>query len=459
MKKHHIGRHSGGKLLLLILTVLAGGLIVASCIWKMGKQVTYSYTSEVFGNPLMGFAPCAWYEEPTEDIQLFYTDITWRELEPEEGVYAWDSIAEENQFDRWRAEGKHLVLRFVCDMPDDKQHMDIPEWLYEKIGGEGTFYDMGYGKGFAPDYNNPVMIQAHQRAVEAMGEYLGQDGFVAYVELGSLGHWGEWHVNYAEGIQLLPKEPVREAYITPWVEAFPHSRILMRRPFTPARKYGFGLYNDMTGHPEDTETWLEWTRKGGDFRSAGEKNVLVPMPDFWQHAPSGGEFTSSLTMKEMLDTQLKRTLELLEAAHTTFLGPMIADKDYSQGYEAALGRMGYRLWISKGKLQCLGGVGRVTLTWENSGVAPLYEDWPVYLYLKCPKTGEITQVPVEMNLSELLPGESVTIKVQLPWAAKGMEISVGIVDPMTGKAAVRLAMEAEIKKGKNGITNLLFPAN
>ena len=46
--------------------------------------------------------------------------------------------------------------------------MDIPEWLYEKIGHEGTWYDVEFGKGFAPDYNNEEMIRYHAKAVEAL---------------------------------------------------------------------------------------------------------------------------------------------------------------------------------------------------------------------------------------------------------------------------------------------------
>ena len=32
----------------------------------------------------------------------------------------------------------------------------------------------------------------------------------------------------------------------------------MRRPFASAEKYGLGLYNDMTGQPEATQSWLGW---------------------------------------------------------------------------------------------------------------------------------------------------------------------------------------------------------
>lgn len=153
------------------------------------------------GIPLMGYAPCAWNAEVREDVSLLYMDITWAELEPEEGQYNWEGIEKENQLERWREEGKHIVLRFVCDVPGSETHMDIPEWLYEKTNHAGTWYDVSFGKGFAPDYNNEIFISCHQKAVEAMGEHLGQDGLISYIELGSLGHWGEWHVNYSVGIQ------------------------------------------------------------------------------------------------------------------------------------------------------------------------------------------------------------------------------------------------------------------
>ena len=50
----------------------------------------FSQSGETFGNPLMGYAPCAWEETIGEDISLLYMDITWAELEPEEGKYDWE---------------------------------------------------------------------------------------------------------------------------------------------------------------------------------------------------------------------------------------------------------------------------------------------------------------------------------------------------------------------------------
>ena len=415
----------------------------------------YKESQAAFGNPLMGYAPSAWYNEVSEDISLLYMDITWAELEPEEGVYNWASIDEENQISRWRKEGKHLVFRFVCDIPGEEAHMDIPEWLYEKSGKAGKWYDGEYGKGFALDYNNPTIISCHEQAVKALGEHFGQDGLISYVELGSLGHWGEWHVNYSEGIQRIPREAVRDKYILPWTEAFPDARILMRRPFASAEKYGFGLYNDMTGQPEATQSWLGWINNGGEYDQTGEKNVIVPMNDFWKTAPSGGEFTSSLSMEEMLDTNLSGTVEMIREAHTTFLGPKIPDENYVDGYKEVLKNMGYRLWISMAELKNTAKGSRLKLTWENSGVAPMYKEWPVYVYIEDESGKLVEKSRISIKISSLLPGEKATTLTALETERlnslleKGYRLSVGIEDPMTELPCVRFAMEALYQEGKN----------
>ena len=415
----------------------------------------YKESQAAFGNPLMGYVPSAWYNEVSEDISLLYMDITWAELEPEEGVYNWASIDEENQISRWRKEGKHLVLRFVCDIPSDEEHMDIPEWLYEKSGKAGKWYDGEYGKGFAPDYNSPTIISCHKKAVRAIGEHFGQDGLISYVELGSLGHWGEWHVNYSEGIQRIPREAVRDKYILPWTEAFPDAMILMRRPFASAEKYGFGLYNDMTGQPEATQSWFDWINNGGKYDQTGEKNVIVPMKDFWKTAPSGGEFTSSLSMEEMLDTNLSGTVEMIREAHTTFLGPKIPDENYVDGYKEVLKNMGYRLWISMAELKNTAKGSRLKLIWENSGVAPMYKEWPVYVYIEDESGKLVEKSMISIKISSLLPGEKATTLTALETERlnslleKGYRLSVGIEDPMTELPCVRFAMETLYQEGKN----------
>ena len=229
----------------------------------------------------------------------------------------------------------------------------------------------------------------------------------------------------------------------------------MRRPFASAEKYGFGLYNDMTGQPEATQSWFDWINNGGKYDQTGEKSVIVPMNDFWKTVPSGGEFTSSLSMEEILDTNLSGTVEMIREAHTTFLGPKIPDENYVDGYKEVLKNMGYRLWISMAELKNTAKGSRLKLTWENSGVAPMYKEWPVYVYIEDESGKLVEKSRISIKISSLLPGEKATTLTALETERlnslleKGYRLSVGIEDPMTELPCVRFAMEALYQEGKN----------
>ena len=440
-----------GAAILLAAEVIA--VAAFSAFWHFsGSRARFEATDEVFGNPMMGYAPRAEYDEVLEDVTLLYVDVTWREWEPERGVYDRQAIAEENQLGRWRAEGRHIVLRFVCDLPGAELHRDIPDWLYEECGGQD--YDMVYGKGCSPHYDDERMVVYHAQAVQALGEWLGDDSFVAYIELGSLGHWGEWHVNRSAGIEPLPDEAVRDAYVEPWLAAFPHAKLLMRRPFSIAAREGLGVYNDMTGEPDDTEEWLGWLANGGAFSQTGEENALTAMPQVWKTAPVGGEFTSSIPMEELLGTQLGRTLALVERSHVTFLGPKTAKtEDGVQGRLAVLGAMGYRLGVTQARLRAAQGGTMLELRWQNTGAAPLYWDWPVRVTVYDRYGVPVETADVEIVLSQLQPGMSLTTQTLL--AADGLSscnragctVTLGIIDPMTGEPAVRLTTGRQDERG------------
>ena len=312
----------------------AACLLLAGCLLWAGRKHTAVYQPDetAFPNAQIGYAPGVLDTGPDEPaVTLRYLGLTWRELEPEEGVYAWEAIQQTCHLDALRQQGVHLVLRILCDEPGAEAHLDIPDWLYEKTGN-GSWYDLSYGKGYSPDYADPAFFAAHAALLRAVGEWFGADGFVSYVELGSLGHWGEWHVKSGEGLVPLPEEAVRDRYMALYREAFPAAKLLVRRPFRGAAGQGFGLYNDMTGHAGDTAEWLGWIKNGGWYE--GDPAGLSPMPDAWQTAPIGGELTSRIPMEQLLETGLDQTLSLVKGSHMSFLGPKTADAAYRTGYDA-----------------------------------------------------------------------------------------------------------------------------
>lgn len=444
------------------------------------EQIRYQSSDAQFVNPLIGYMQNAERSKPYTETSLVYIDLTWRELEPERGQFNWAAIAEANHLSRWRAEGKHAVLRFVCDLPRKEAHRDIPDWLYEETG-DGMDYDIDYRRGYCPNYANAVFREEHHRALREIGRYFTENwgAFVSYVELGSLGHWGEWHVKYADGLPYLPKTEIRKEYVDAYTEAFPNARLLSRRSFQemPA---GTGIYNDVTGNVPETERLLRELSEGADFDSAQEEDAIKPLSEIWNSSPVGGEYTSSLSMEDMLNRDFRSTLKLIEDSHPSFLGPKIpdmraaADDDDRKLSETALlnarkiqGMLGYRyrvteisisdaatedgVWTTLYKL-LTGQMGTpqtyksVRVTLRNDGLAPMYFDWPVKLYLM--KTGDRTQCTTYplggLQLTKIPENAEASAEVLIPadeLDAEHTQLYIGIEDPETGKPSVQLAMD------------------
>lgn len=452
-------------LLIIAGIILIGAGVLSRMFFlqkKENKTIWFEPSNEVIYNPLMGYAPSADNPDAVGDNTLVYVDVTFRELEPLEGEFDFEAIEEANHLEQWREAGKRVVFRFVCDKPGDEAHRDVPDWLCERTSGQE--YEISYGKGYAPDYSDEVFIKAHADAIQALGDRYGQDDFFAYIELGSLGHWGEWHVKSDSGMPPIPNEDVRERYIEPYRLAFPNAKILMRRPFAAAREYGFGVFNDMAGDRESTEEWLSWIKNGGDYEQTGEKDALLPIPKVWENAPIGGEFTSSLSMEWMLRFHLEETLNLIKASHMTFLGPKIpADgiegATYAQGSDAVLTALGYRLRIQRADLRwnLARNRLRITLEWTNDGIAALYWDWPAYLYWIDDSGKVLRKEAVDLALSTLSGAKAQRTVNELDYTPpeETVFLCVGIEDPVTEKPAVWFAMEGE----RQGITSVLYQWN
>ncbi len=437
------------KMKIFVVAIVSVAILVQQ-LFIVTKTYSYKETDKVYDNPMMGFAPSADYIDAVGDSKLVYCEITWAELEPTEGQYDFDTIEQENYFDKWRELGKKVIFRFVCDKPGSKKHMDIPQWLYDKTG-DGTFYDNDYGKGYSPDYTNTTLIDYHKKAIQALGKKYSKDSFLCYIELGSVGHWGEWHVNYSAGVKRMPSASVCKKYVKPYVDAFPNTKLLMRRPFSFVSEYGMGVFNDMTGDESETDTWLSWIEKGGTYNQPAKAEKLKAVPKIWNTSPVGGEFTSGINMDALLTSNLKTTVALLQKSHMTFVGPMcpLAHTErieYKEQTNSVLKNIGYRYTIQQSKVvyNRILRQTKVRVKIKNIGVAPMYYDWPVYIGILTDSGEIVNAVKTEMELTKLTQNKSDWAEAVLSgdYSSEGNgRVVIYIADPDTKKAAVRMAVD------------------
>lgn len=416
----------------------------------MDKSIKYIVESGEYPvtNPLKGFAPWSTsYDRLKIKTGLAFVLIKWSELEPEEGQYAFDEVEEKYHMDYLRKENVRFVIRIVADYPSDEKHMDIPQWLYDKTYGSGQWYDNEYGKGFSPDYYNIEFIRAHERLINAVGERYRSDENIAYIELGSLGHWGEWHVNSHSQRESFPLKTVSDKYVKPYLNNFPSSKLLLRRPYDIGKTEGLGLYNDSFGEKNSHDMWLSWINLGYISDQNGEK--LSDMRDFYKIAPSGGEFSSVKDISTYYMDDFDSTMEYVRESHTTFLGPHcgaeLFDSEYTDNVKILSASMGYcfRLGEVVLKKKMFSKRLELSINIENCGVAPIYEDFDMYIRIVDGTGNTVCERSYDIGINNILPGSAV-IKINmddLNLIGGRYRIYAGLIDPLTGKPGVAFANE------------------
>ncbi|MDO3411584.1 DUF4832 domain-containing protein [Saccharibacillus sp. CPCC 101409] len=446
------------KMASVIGIILIFPFIAAADKVKPVLSVNYPAESDVvLYNPYIGLSADARDTSGVKQkVTLVHANFLWRELEPEEGVYDFAALEEKFNFKYWKSKGARLVLRVVLDYPTKESHTDLPDWLYAKIGGKGTHYDLDYGKGFSPDYGSAVLIQEHRKMIEKLAQRYNDDPFVAFIQLGSIGHWGEWHT-MDEGPDRIafPLRRITDQYVAPYVENFTDKILMMRRATQAAARYKMGLYNDAFGKRDSTvDGFYRWYTKGYTSWLTQEKEPA--MPDFWKTAPSGGEFPDSEDY--VRDSSIAETLYQAKLTHTSWLGPAAPwsveqGSELQENIDKLLKTMGYRFVIDKAVYEKSVKAGQVLHTRmiiENKGNAPFYYKWPLEISL-ADSTGSVkASVRSSTDIRTWQPGKSeATVYLTVPKGLKAGTYSVqaAILDPSTGKPGVDFANE---NRGKDG---------
>lgn len=391
-------------------------------------------------NPLKGWCPYVDAGQIQFPYSMVFFPVAWNELEPREGRYAFDEW-ERKAWKADRAKDKHVAFRVYVDMPNRPTGM--PQWLLDK-GVHMTAYT-DHGGGQSPDYNHPKMVAAMEKLIAALGRRYDDHPRVAFVQLGLLGFWGEWHT-YPRN-ELFASPATQKRVIDAYHKAFKSKQLMARTPADYAGKQAWlGFHDDML--PEDTdgpEVWKFLPR----LRSSGRT-------ENWKRAMFGGEMVFNGNQR-WLGPDFSHMLRMVEDAHFSWVGPYCPALEPSPAPQFAeraaqlVRRMGYQFALTEIRHDAevsQAGELKLTIQGENQGVAPFYYAWPVELALLDRRGKPAERMPVRWDMRKWLPGrfsEEAVIKFK---AAPGdYRLALGLIDPWTKQPAIAWANDLAREDG------------
>lgn len=461
------------------------GMLNVNAKFSLSRDTGYYYPTEDFAsfdNPYKGWIRWATRSESDEagefafDSNTVYLAVRWSEFEPEKGFYDYKGIEEKYNLKYWKEQGVRINVRFVMDNPEElnpgeNQRMDIPKWLYDELVAEvrkgnidsaGTFYiDMENlcGAGFSPNYDSELLIEYHDKAIKALAEYFDDNTISSFIQIGSLGHWGEIHT-WPEGTGEFPIPSIATKYMESYTKYFKNVKVGLRKPYPYAAENDFGLFNDIFGSTSAAgiaDYWGYITNGDIDMPGATSEEINASkMPDFWINNYSGGEFAQGDVRLHVTNEGILKCLDDVRTTHVSWLGPCspadLETKEFaSYIYEAnilALQKlMGYNFALEKiTKLDVIkkGENTALNMVWNNEGVAPFYYEWPLEISLVNKKGEVVYKEDFDVDLTEWMPGRTnVNVMINVPDSVKKgtYTLCVAIADKDSLEPSVKLAIE------------------
>lgn len=363
----------------------------------------------------------------------------WDQLEPEEGKINFSII--DSAIAKAAKNKQQLNFRVMCQ----DEEMRIPQWAIAS-GATSPFYD------------NPVFIEKQINLIEALGAHYDGNPDVCFVDIGSIGQWGEWHTdpdakNPAEIV--FPTDENAKKIIDAYFKSF--TKTPLAALISYKQKYGF-QYAVSKGSGWRADCWgdmdsLGWNHMKGVYPQALQNANAY---DSWKNGPVALE--TCWTMSEWykrgwnIDYILNKALEW----HATEVNngteaipeewyPKVKEFEKKLGYRFVLKRLTYPSNVKRGaSFNC-------RTSWENKGVAPVYNPYnlAVHLVSKKDSTKSIT-ISTDASVKKWLPGNTdVNTAIAIPNKIEPGEydMEIGIVALPANKPVIQLAIQGKTEEG------------
>lgn len=388
-----------------------------------------------------------------------YIRLAWAYLEPKEGQFDWDVI--DSIIEKWTAHGLGIAFRISCkETSADRieQQFATPRWVME-AGAQGGHFRMGKASGpdtpWEPNFDDPIFLEKLDKFLAAFTARYDDKPWLRYVDIGSIGDWGEGHC-WAGSRKNLSFD-TRRKHVDLHLKHFKHAPLVISDDFVHALS---NTTERGTLHRYILENSISYRDDSilvdGYFENTSDTfTVLNPQyfADAYPHTPTVFELEHYGKVKKLgnWEGQAGSSLEkfgkgktgpdyfrgALELLHASYIGYHGDAREWltdnPELTKELLNRCGYWIFPKSVELpeSCTRGKAMpLTLTMENRGVAPPYE--PYELRVKFSREGTNWVQTLATGFKSWLPGRPVssTYELTLPpdFKTGSYSVSIGLFD-------------------------------
>jgi hypothetical protein len=435
----------------------------------LGQDIALNPAPSPVDNPLKGLVPYSGdrHEAFPHSMEFSYLPIS--AVVKGKNQYDWKAL--EDLLNDVSSRGHQTVIRFFLEYP--KEPSGIPQYLIAgglkvtKWNSDSAVSDpaQGLGDNITPDYNDPNLRLCLTSFIATLGRKYDGDPRLAYITMGILGAWGEWHTWPRN--ELFAPVPVQNEVMSAFQKAFVRTPVLMRYPRgkgdqgnaeNASKPFGyhddsFGLATLDTDKPDDSWYFMPAMKAAGTTEK-------------WQRHPIGGEirpeawgkcFDAKPDRPEIQDFE-----KCVRTTHATWLmdsGMFSEDiprtPERTKRASEMVRLMGYDFYVPKARIQAGAGFLVVTTSIRNQGVAPFYALWPLKMALLDTNKKVIREAKADLGLEGILPGDPVDrfFSASLSGLGRGKyTVAISSQNPLPNGNWVGFANESYEKDAKGWLT-------
>lgn len=349
-------------------------------------------------------------------MEHVYIRLSWAYLELEEGKFNWNIIDE--IINKWTAKGLKISFRITCkETSTDRieQQFETPKWVME-AGAKGDYYDHGKKVGLdgpcEPIFDDPIFLEKLENFLNAFAEHYDGKPWLRFVDIGSIGDWGEGHSWAGSKIDYTMDQ--KKIHIDLYRKYFQKTQLMITDDFVysiknPENRSKLHEYVIQQGISYRDDSPLV----NGYFNNGYTATYTVRSPEFFEDVyrkkPTVFEFEHYGTVKKNGNWTAEEGSAIskyasgktgsdffrgaLDLLHSTYIGYHgDANEWLTDNPELTvelLNLCGYWYFLNQVEIPepfVAGQTNSFGMVWENRGVAPAYNPYVLKVRLAGPET-------------------------------------------------------------------------